>query len=102
MTILLEKAQQQENDHGEVYWTFWVRLVMGREFIATAGWRYWPHKVSLSTPSMRKGKGDNGTGKFFNTTSMSTGIYNVVLNECMRLFGPADGQPTVTDEKVAA
>ncbi len=75
--ILIDNLTYQESknkNEPSKYYTFWLRVrVEAGEFLAIAGWRYFPETRSLATPAIRK-----GDGKFFNTTKLSPRLYDAV------------------------
>lgn len=83
MIILIEQLQQLDSKVKGVetpYWSFWVRFMEGPDGISVSGWRYWPDRQSLSTPSVYKG------GRYWNMTKVQTTTYNRVKEEIERLL----------------
>src|SRR4051812_1312499 len=71
LIVLLENATPQTSRQGRQYLSFWVKVMMGEEWVSSSGWKYYPDVQIISTPSaMKEG------GKFFNTSKTSIGFYN--------------------------
>jgi hypothetical protein len=86
MIILVENLKQGVTRDGKVFYSFWVRFLIGKEWMSVSGWRYFVEDHTLSTPSVYKGAGKN----YANTMKVSGAIYNAVkerIEETLKLFG---------------
>jgi hypothetical protein len=84
-----------------LYYTFWVRFMVtgSPDWVTVGGWRYWPDKRTVSTPSMNKG----GLKGYYNTTKIPPTTYSRILDEVERHLGvPHAGVCRPQDEAEAA
>jgi hypothetical protein len=91
--ISIEQITEQVSKTGRSYYSFWVRLNFNGRAISSGGWKYFPDKQTLSSPS----QGKEG-GRFFNTTKLNPQMYNDILAVAARTFENA----VSADETVAA
>lgn len=90
MDFMLEQCiYQAGKDASDAYWTFWVRVYdpTTGDGMTTGGFRYWPGKNSLAEPSRLK---DTQTGRWSNTTKLTTGLYQRIKDEAMYKFNRAE------------
>ena len=87
MTILIEGPKWVQGQK-RGYFAFWVRLIHGVVSIAISGFKYFPDKKTVSTPSAMKGE-----GRFVDTVKVTADTYNLILKEALRVFDTmeADG-----------
>lgn len=83
--MTLDTITPKQTKDGRRYYSFGVtwRVVASEpvepEFVTTYGWRYFPDKDALSTPSINVGK------KFINTHRISADMYNEIKEKIQEL-----------------
>jgi hypothetical protein len=93
MKILIEQLQlnsKRVKSLETTYYTFWVRFfALGSPAsISVSGWRYWPERRTLSTPSIKK-----SDARYFNTCKPTPDVYMAILSEVERLLGMPPAEP---------
>ena len=75
MIVLVEKPQAKETPQGEKYWTFSVNFI--ENGITVAGWKYFPARGTVGTPSISKGPGKG----FIRLVTVTKDLYNLILEK---------------------
>ncbi len=83
MMVLLGKFSRKETTTGEMYWNFAVELTDGELSASIGGWKYFPSRGTVGTPSISKGAGKG----FINLVRVNKELYNLVLEKAIETLG---------------
>jgi hypothetical protein len=80
--LFIDEITPVETKNGVFYYSFWVRLILEDTCtIAISGWKYFPDKGNVLSPSIGKGK-----GKFFHSTKTNLEMHNMIVTKARSMF----------------